>query len=80
MSLNNLYALLGLVTGTMLGFLTRDDYLNNSFKKITMLKKDYDESVHEVNTMIADEKKRNKELEESVNRLRDQLNTEKMFT
>ena len=42
MSINNLYAAAGLTLGAVLGFITRDDYINSSSKKIMALRQEYE--------------------------------------
>lgn len=52
MSLNNLYATAGLALGCVLGFITRDDYLNSSYRKISAMQAEYTDNVRDLDSKI----------------------------
>jgi len=77
MSMKNFYAAAGLTLGALLGFLTRDDYLNSFHRKIEAMRSEYDQNLRELDTKISAEQQNNDQLTLRVEELRKQYHNEK---
>lgn len=73
MSIRKFYVVPGAITGMVLGFLTRDDYLNSSREKMARLATEWTEDDAVLKTKINEEAENVKIAEQRVETLREQL-------